>query len=191
MDPVRFTALIARLCELIARHGHLRRIAGPLVVLIWRRVRGAARQVEGLLARLRAGQLRRYPARRTPRPAVTPRRPPSPPAFPTEPAWLIRLIPETAVSAVHLRAMLADPDIPALLEAAPQLRRALRPLCRMLDVSLPRRPTPAQPEPPPEATSVAPAQAGVQGHPTSCPRDKPALASGGTDPDGTFVFTPA
>jgi hypothetical protein len=166
MPLTRLTAIADLLCQLIARHGHLRRLPGPLVVLLWQRVRGITRQVEGLLARLRAGHLRRCPARRPPRPGPIPRRTPAQAAFPTPPAWLIALIPETAVSAVHLRTLLAAPDVPALLQAAPQLRRALRPLCRMLDVSLPRPLTPTPPEAPPaSAAPAAPAPAAPRGHP--------------------------
>ena len=58
------------LCALIARHGHLRRLAGPLLVLIWQRVRTAGAQASAVLARMQAGTLRRYPHRRTPRPVA-------------------------------------------------------------------------------------------------------------------------
>lgn len=138
----RITALTDLLCGLIARHGHLRRIAGPLLVLIWQRVRIAAAQTGALLARMQAGQLKRYPARRAPRPSAAPRRRPARSALPRGHAWLVTLIPETAASAVHLQTVLADENMPALLEAAPQLRRRLSPLCRMLGVKLPPRPQP-------------------------------------------------
>jgi hypothetical protein len=187
MSLTRLTAIADVLCRAIARHGHLRRLSGPLVVLLWQRVRGITMQVESLLARLRAGQLRRYPARRKPRPGPIPRRPPAQAAFPTPPAWLIVLIPETAVSAVQLRALLAEPDVPALLQAAPQLRRALRPLCRMLDVTLPRPPPPA----PPASDPTPPASAKAPSHPTPRPPDPPSRAAHPADADPVSVFTTA
>ena len=144
------------LCALIARHGHLRRLAGPLLVLIWQRVRTAGAQASAVLARMQAGTLRRYPHRRTPRPSVAPRSRASRGALPRAPDWLVRLIPETAVSAAQLQTLLSQPEVPALLESAPQLRRALRPLCRMLGVALPcpAKPAPAPPDPP-EASAAA------------------------------------
>ncbi len=165
----RFAAGVAVLSGLIARHGHLRRLAGPLLILIWQRVRGIGVQVGALLARIEAGTLRRYPARRAPLPSAEPRRRPAPGLLPNGYAWLAVLIPETAVSGAHLQNLLADPDIPALLEFAPQLRRALRPLCRMLGVKLPPSPprprSALPPSPPlvpdipwraPSATNIAP-----------------------------------
>jgi hypothetical protein len=190
MPLTRLTAIADLLCQIIARHGHLRRLSGPLVVLLWRRVRGITGQVEGLLARLRAGQLRRYPARRKPRRGPVPSRPPTPAAFPTPPAWLIGLIPEAAASAVHLRALLAEPDVPALLEAAPQLRRALRPLCRMLGVALPSPPPPAPPHAPPASSApAAPASAGMPSHPGRLPPDPPSGAA--HRPDAHLAAAPA
>ena len=50
---------------------------------------------------------------------------------------LLRLLPEAAESASELRALLADPDMQALLAMDPRLVRELRPLCRMLAVALP------------------------------------------------------
>ncbi len=140
-----FAALTETMCGLIARHGLARRLAAPLIVLIWGRVRGIGAQAEALLARVRAGQLRRYPARTPPRPSATKRRPNTPRALPHRRAWLVVLIPQTAASAAHLQTLLTHPDTPALLAAAPQLRRTLRPLCHMLGVDLPKTPPPAPP----------------------------------------------
>ncbi|MDA8250055.1 MAG: hypothetical protein M0Z28_12880, partial [Rhodospirillales bacterium] len=41
-----------------------------------------------------------------------------------------------------LRYLLAEPEMAALVAAAPQMRRLLRPLCRMLGVRLPPPPVP-------------------------------------------------
>ena len=49
--------------------------------------------------------------------------------------WLLQLVPyEAANFASQLRAVLAEPEMVALLAASPQAERALRPLCRMLRI---------------------------------------------------------
>src|SRR6185312_11003612 len=61
-------------------------------------------------------------------------------------AWLIRLGGyKAAAYGSLLQHLLADPEMAALIAAAPQLGRVLRPLCRMLGIDpgparLPRRP---------------------------------------------------
>ena len=160
--------IIEVLLDLIARHGHMRRVPGPLVVTIWQRVRAIATQVAALMARMQAGTLRRHPHRRAPAPRVAPRRPPTPSPLPHGHAWLVVLIQETAVSASHLQHMLADPDLPALLQTAPQLRRALRPLCRMLGVKLP---------PPPAAPQAGPSAPVPDPPPAPAPAPMPDMAA--------------
>jgi hypothetical protein len=157
LTATHIAATVEMLCALIARHGHLRRLAGPLVVLIWQKVRHAGAQAGAVLARMQAGTLRRYPHRRPSRPRAAPRRSAAPGVLPRTPAWLVGLIPEAASGAAQLQNLLSRPDLPALLEAAPQLRRALRPLCRMLGVALPPQPRPAQTQPqaPPDSGAVA------------------------------------
>ena len=159
----RFARLIAALCDAVAARviGPARPgLAGPLVILIWSRLQRIAGRIARLAARAEAGRLR--PPR--PRPAAS-RRPPSPPyqRLPRGAAWLIRAVPAAASAAGQLEALLADPATRTLIEAAPQIGRTLRPLCRMLGVSLPpalrlppqataSRPRPAEPpraEPPP------------------------------------------
>ncbi len=157
LTVTQIAGVIDVLCALIARHGHLRRLAGPLVVLIWQRVRTAGAQAGAVLARMQAGTLRRYPHRRPFRPRAAPRRSAAPGVLPHTPAWLVGLIPEAASGAAQLQNLLSGPDLPALLEAAPQLRRALRPLCRMLGVALPPQARPAQTPPtaPPDSVTMA------------------------------------
>jgi hypothetical protein len=139
LSPARFAEMVQTLLGLLARYGHQRKIHGPLLVLISNHIRAIERRVIGLLERIAAGTPRRHPGRRRPAPRAAPRPPPARP-LPTGHAWLIRLVQETAQAYPRLQFVLSDPGLPALLEQVPQLRRALRPLCTMLAVSLPKPP---------------------------------------------------
>ncbi len=143
----RFVRILDGLCSAVAARGGGRdRLAGPLVILIWRHLRRIAAQVAALAARIAAGRQRRYPARRPPRAA--PRRAPHR-ALPHGPAWLVALVPQAAGYGSQLQHLLAEPEFAALVDAAPQMRRLLRPLCRMLGVRPPAAlalpPRPAKP----------------------------------------------
>jgi hypothetical protein len=118
-------------------------LQGVLILLIWTRLRGILANVTALAGRIAAGRHRRIAVRRAPRPA--PRRPPRR-TLPHGRAWLVRLVPAAAAGAGQLQHLLADPDMAALLRAAPQMRRLLRPLGHMLGVRLP----PPRPEDDPD-----------------------------------------
>ena len=62
---------------------------------------------------------------------------PQRPRLPRRFGWLIRLLPETACSRSQLSHFLSDPELAALLAAAPQLDLVLRRLCHMLGIRLP------------------------------------------------------
>ena len=161
----RFARVIDGLCRAVAERGGGRgRLAGTLVILIWSRVRGLGARIAALAARIAAGRHRRFPARRSPRPA--PRRP-SQRTLPHSHAWLLRLVPQASAYGSQMQHLLADPGFAALVDAAPQMRRLLRPLCRMLGVRLP--PRPADPAPPAAAAAATPAPA----EPWPRPPDKP------------------
>ncbi len=146
---LRFAGIIAMLCRMVAARIAGGRLAGPLIILICRRLRRLARRFSALAARHAAGRLR--PARRRPvrprRPGTPrPQRPAAPSPLPRGRAWLIRLVPEAAAGASQLQYLLAEPEMAAFLAAAPQAGRILRPLCHMLGLrppavlTLPRRP---------------------------------------------------
>ena len=143
----RFARLIAALCEAVAARvsGPARPgLAGPLVILIWTRLRRMARRVERIAARLGTPSRLRHdgnpvvagalpPPR--PRPA-TPRRTAAPPCqrLPRGRAWLVRLAPAAACGAGQLQALLDDPgdanpdrcgptDRPHVAPALPDARR--------------------------------------------------------------------
>ncbi len=136
--------LIATVAAMIGGGVHPCRIEAPLTVLIHRRLRLIARRFAALAARHAAGRLPppAPPATRAPRAAPDePRTPRVAPRFPHRlrgtHAWLVRHAPPTAPYASQLQALLALPETRRLLAAAPQLRRLLRPLARMLGVTLP------------------------------------------------------
>jgi len=125
---------------------------------------------DALVARLTAGHPA-APARQRTRPASTAPARKAPAAIlrlPRSQAWLIRLLPGEAASyGCQLQALLADPAMAALLAAAPEAGRILRPLCRLLAIApegllaLPStagkpapKPRPAKPAPPPAPPSA-------------------------------------
>jgi hypothetical protein len=90
---------------------------------------------------------------------------------------MLRLVPEAAAYGSQLQFLLHDPDMAALIEAAPQMKRLLFPLCRSLGVEMPpglrpparrprplapRTPKPRPPRPPDSiAARIGPARIGV------------------------------
>jgi len=129
-------------------------LSQPLIVLIVTRIRDAKQAFARLAARIDAGT---YAPRRR---ASTPPRPPAirKPRPPPNPlarkfGWLLPLVPPAVVFRGQLETLLRDPEMAALLAAAPvSLRRPLRSLCWMLRVEPPKilaRPArPAQPRKP-------------------------------------------
>ena len=172
----RFAGIIGLLCRNVAAQIAGGRpngprglpLAGPLIVVIWNRLRRIGERFARLAARIGAGKLRRRSARR---PGMAPSAPSAPrpqrpgsPALPRGFCWLLRLVPETTHGRTQLYHLLADPQMAALIAASPEMGRILRPLCRSLGIPplpilLPPRPAPA-PEPPapePEPEPAAPA----------------------------------
>lgn len=145
----RFAVFVTVLLDHLAHYGHQRRVPGPLLVLVWNRIRAIQAQVAGIIARIEAGTQRRYPNRRRPQTPTARHRPRTPPVLPLAPLWLVRLVQETVRSRSLLQDWMAEPVVAAMIENTPQLRRALRPLCRMLDAPLATPPPPDAPSPSP------------------------------------------
>jgi hypothetical protein len=110
-------------------------------ILFWNRLDRLLRRFHALHDRWRSNTL---PAPRPPRPAKRPACPPAAPhprtrhpSLPRAFAWVNRRIPESSPSSGQLHTLLAEPDTRALVEAAPQAGRLLRPLCRALGVRPP------------------------------------------------------
>jgi len=128
-------------------------LSQPLINLIVTRIRDAKQAFARLAARIEAGT---YAPRRR---ASTPPRPPAvqKPRPPPNPlarkfGWLLPLVPAAVASRGHLENLLRNPEMAALLAAAPgSLRRPIRSLCWMLRVeppailALPRKPRPPRP----------------------------------------------
>jgi len=142
----RIASLLNRLIMAVDSRVHTGQLARPLVGLIIHRLILIRQAIARIAARIAAGPL-------TPRKSGGPRpgrRAGTANRLPTAPAWLIKLVPEAAVCAAQLRSLLADPEVAALLAAAPgQISRPLRSLCRILGVEppLPAPPRPARPKP--------------------------------------------
>ncbi len=168
----RFALVIDGLCRAVAEAGGRRLLAGPLVILIWQRLRRLADRITALAARITAGRHRRVHSRRRPRPAS---RRPAQRRLPHGPAWLLPLVPQAGAHASQVQHLLADPEFARLVDAAPQMRRLLRPLCRMLGVRLP--PPPRDPEPPSTVAGAAPPPPVA-----SAPRPPPANPAPPADP---------
>jgi hypothetical protein len=136
-------------------------LSRPLALLIMDRIRTINRAFARLAARIRAGtHLPRRPAD-TPRQRTGPhprRKNPLPQGF----AWLVKLLPETAVYGSQLQVLFADPAMATLMQAAPaSLGRPLRSLYHMLGVIAPKilaPPPPTRPKTRPPRVERPPAE---------------------------------
>ncbi len=126
------------------------KLSSPLVALIVGRIRDLNQRVARLIVRSQDGRIApRRPAARRP---AKPRRPRQPGPLPVHSGWLLTLVPEAVGYRGQLDHLLRDPEMAALLAAAPAaIRRPLRSLCWMLRLRPPpllARPQAALPPPP-------------------------------------------
>jgi hypothetical protein len=126
--------ILAGLRQVVAARGGRGGLAGPLIALLCGRLIRLERRFATLLAAFRAGRLRAP----RPRAAASARVSRPVPSLPGGSGWLIRRCGwQAAGCGSQLRQLLAEPEMAALLLAAPQAGRLFRPLCRMLAVELP------------------------------------------------------
>jgi hypothetical protein len=138
-----------------------------LIELLWRYVLRLSGRLDRLIARWKNGTL---PKPRAPRPSPSQdqtRAARTPPKlrFPHARRWLFRILPNNGFIRGQLQHLLANnEEFAAFLEAAPQARRLLNPLCRILDIDLdapygvPRvKPQPSQQSQPEPAATAPPA----------------------------------
>ena len=179
----RFTVLTRGLLRVVSQQAHRHQAhrhpaALPLLTVFCLWLHRLPQRFARLAARAAAGTLPHRPAapRATPRP---PRPPPGdPPAHPRQRLpgsrmWVLRVLQPEAYNAAayanDLRDLMAHPDMLALLELAPQARRLLRPLCRLLTADaipvlglrLYRNRPPAKPRAAPAPTNTAAPTAAV------------------------------
>jgi hypothetical protein len=166
--------------------------------LLGTRIGNLKRQIDRIVAQIRAGT---YKPRRTGKPRARashsdrPPRPPSP--LPATFGWLMPLIPARKEEYWHangvragLESMLAEPEMAALVAAAPvSLGRPLRSLCWALRLKpppflAPPRRTPPRPEPPQPAAAADAAPQPSPPAPAPTAPDRPAPAA--APPPGTF-----
>jgi hypothetical protein len=136
------------------------RLPLALIGLITDRIRRAKQLFARVAARVAAGLYIPRHRAAAPRPG---QKPPPPDRLPRNFGWLLKLVPDSVGYRSQLENLLRDPEMAALLAAAPvPMARALRPLCRMLGLPPPpilapppRKPRPkrakaaAAPQPPP------------------------------------------
>ena len=144
----RFALIIGALHQAVAARGP---VIGVIVCLICTRLSRAGQRFAKLAARVRSGALPAA-ARAAADPAEScadrqaKRRKSDDPAdrradrraerLPRGFAWLFRLVPASTALASQMNYLLSDPEMVALLAAAPQMGRLLRPLCQMLGIRL-------------------------------------------------------
>jgi hypothetical protein len=143
--------LLARLVEAARLAMGMPLVNRAMATLAWGRMRRLEERFLRLKVRLEAGTLRPPRARpadaeQTGAPERTRVRQPWLPFLPRTFGWFARTIPGAGPAAQEFERLLAAPETPALISAAPQAGRILRPLAHMLGVKrpvflrLPRRP---------------------------------------------------
>jgi hypothetical protein len=169
----RCAAILRGLHALLVFQGHGRFLGLALLRRLSMRVRDAADRIAALGAQVAAGTLRLPPPReRPPRPdgpAAAGQTPAA--AAPTPPAqrlpgwfgWLLRRSPGVVSARSQLGHLLHQPDMAALIAAAPPVAGQLRPICRMLGLKPPPGLFPPRPRrrrrAPPAATAATPPSA--------------------------------
>jgi hypothetical protein len=150
-----FATLLAWLGRAVAARSGGDQLSYSLIGLIIDRIRGIKQRFARLAARIRDGRYAVRSVAAPHRPAAKPRRPNK---LPQTFGWLLKLVPDAVGSRSQLENLFRDPDMAALMEAAPaSLGRPLRSLCHMLGVRPPDiLAPPAKPRPPPKTPPAVP-----------------------------------
>ena len=131
----RFTTSLDGLWRAVVARSVRGILAGPLILLIWCRVRRISVALQALALRVQAGRgTRRFLGRRaSARPAGVVGQAGGMRGLPRRVGWLLSLVPyEAACFAGQVQTVLGEPEMVALLAVSPQARRILAPLCGML-----------------------------------------------------------
>ncbi len=155
--------IVQALRAAIAAHAARDRTVVALAWLVWPYLNRLAARFTALTLRVQAGRGVAAPTSTTTRlraaPEVARLRPPG---LPQGFAWLARLAPSILPLRSQVCHLLGDPELAALLAAAPGAGRILRPLCRMLGIKagadFPQAlfHSPGPPEPPPSPDPLSP-----------------------------------
>jgi hypothetical protein len=129
---LNFTAILTGLQAAIAVVAARERALTVLLVAAWGRIGRISTRLERLIALWRAGTLPAPRVRRGRIPGTSANKTLS--IFPATPAWLLVAVREAAPFGARLENLLSEAECEAFLAAAPQARRLLRPLCRMLGI---------------------------------------------------------
>lgn len=148
-----FAALLSGIRAALANHALRQDHLSGLVALIYARLGRMAFRLDRLAQLWRANKLPKPGKPRPGRPRA-PRPAPSVP-YPRRSLWLVRIAQPTAQFLQQVEMFLARPETLALVQAAPQAGRLLRPLCHAYGIPLPaylqlppRPKRPATPKPP-------------------------------------------
>ncbi len=182
----RLARIIDDVCKAAAARAPRGFLAIPILMLLWARLKRMSLRITRLAARAAAGTLR-TPPRAAPRQPLSRRPPATPPRrLPRRTGWLCQPVPAACAYASQLQHLLNEPDMRALLDAAPGIDRLLRPFCRMLGVARPKLPPrsnqrPSQrptrrPAAPRAAAPAAQRSAGVPARDLPHRRPRPARA---------------
>ncbi len=180
LPPVeRLARIIDDVCKAAAARAPRGFLAIPVLLLLWARLKQMSLRITRLAARAGAGTLPTTP-RAAPRQPLARRPPATPPRrLPRRTGWLCQPVPAACAYASQLQHLLSEPDMVALLDAAPGIDRLLRPFCRMLGVARPKLP-PRSPSPrPPQPSSPQswpPSPPAAPRHPVG-PATRPASAA--------------
>lgn len=165
--PLSTTEAVVNLFWWIARSfssGIGARLPGPVVSFVIWRLQNIRQRFARLAASIVAGTYK--PRRYTPRTATAPRKPRPPSPIPQKFGWLDTWLPEASAIRGHLLHHMQQPEMLALIAAAPgPMARTLRPLFWMLKLKPPailpnpRRPAGTPPPPPPPAYQAPPPRA--------------------------------
>ena len=137
----RFVSIIEGLLRALSIQARHRHSNGALLLLAWKRFQRTRLRFIDLVTRMRAGTLPAAVARRS-RAGVARTVPVVPPAVvvPRRFGWVHRMMDEPwhlNCWRNEMEVMLEDPELLAVLAAAPQMGRELRPLCHMLAIKPP------------------------------------------------------
>jgi hypothetical protein len=136
--PLTLASVIWAVRAQVGNWGAQKLLGVALAMLTYRRLGQISQRMERLMARFQAGRLWRRPARAVVADMAVVEATGAPRAraeavLPVRFGWLVRAAAwRAAVYGGQLRIVLQTPEMVALLTAAPQAARILRPLCRML-----------------------------------------------------------